>query len=436
MAISARCCAVILATLIGSARAMAAPACPPLDTTDTLPAPELSQKIYVATRLYDTVERYFAHAEALPDAYDFDAEYKRFVTEAIAARTRVAFDLAAMRLLGSLRNGHTSFTDTTLACEPELPFRAEKLGNDWVITRSQLDNVPPGAVIRQIDDQPFETWASARLPLVRRSNDTESESQLFSTGLIWPVRFSLTLADGRSVRVDRVQALKTPWKGLYTQPEGVRVSMLQGGIVRIEIPSFDDPKFEAAAVAAVKAHASAPAILFDVRGNGGGSTPIDLIHTVLEHPVRDMIDATPAHFGTIEAWAEADVPTFPRAMLRTGGEPLEPDHPVFHGRAYFLADRHCASACEDFITTMHNAHRGVIMGETTYGSTGQPYFVSFPDLGMRFRVSTRREYFPDFTPFEGVGVHPDVPLPTTVASLRSGHDEVLAQALTRIERNR
>ena len=69
------------------------------------------------------------------------------------------------------------------------------------------------------------------------------------------------------------------------------------------IPGFDDPKQEAAAVAAVRAHADAPAILFDLRGNGGGSKPMDLIHTVLEHPVRDMLDASPLHIGTIEAWS-------------------------------------------------------------------------------------------------------------------------------------
>jgi hypothetical protein len=48
---------------------------------------------------------------------------------------------------------------------------------------------------------------------------------------------------------------------------------------------------------------------------------------------------------------------------------------------------------------------------------------------MRLRVSAKRDSFPDGSPFEGVGVRPDLEVPTTVAALRAGRDEVLAKAL-------
>ncbi|HEX3529182.1 MAG TPA: hypothetical protein VH988_19155 [Thermoanaerobaculia bacterium] len=43
--------------------------------------------------------------------------------------------------------------------------------------------------------------------------------------------------------------------------------------------------------------------------------------------------------------------------------------------------------------------RARILGESSYGSTGQPYMVDFGN-GISFRVSTRRVYFPDGSPFE------------------------------------
>ena len=38
--------------------------------------------------------------------------------------------------------------------------------------------------------------------------------------------------------------------------------------------------------------------------------------------------------------------------------------------------------------------RATVVGETTYGSSGQPYIYDFHN-GMGFRVSTKRMYFPD-----------------------------------------
>jgi len=53
---------------------------------------------------------------------------------------------------------------------------------------------------------------------------------------------------------------------------------------------------------------------------------------------------------------------------------------------------------------------------------------------MGFSVSTKREYFPDGSPFEGVGVAPDVEVHTTASDLLKGHDPVLARALEMISR--
>ncbi len=100
-----------------------------------------------------------------------------------------------------------------------------------------------------------------------------------------------------------------------------------------------------------------------------------------------------------------------------------------------LTDRHRVSACEDFVAAMRISHRATILGETTEGSTGQPYSVEFPELKMAFRVSTRREYYPDGSPFEGIGVRPDVDIPLTRAMLMDKEDAVLERALTIIRRS-
>ncbi len=51
--------------------------------------------------------------------------------------------------------------------------------------------------------------------------------------------------------------------------------------------------------------------------------------------------------------------------------------------------------------------RAILIGSTTAGSTGQPYNKSF-GYGMGVAIGTKREYFPDGSQFEGVGIEPDI----------------------------
>lgn len=47
---------------------------------------------------------------------------------------------------------------------------------------------------------------------------------------------------------------------------------------------------------------------------------------------------------------------------------------------------------------------------------------------MGIGLSTKREFLPDGSSFEGVGVAPDVDVHTTAEDLRSGRDPVLEKA--------
>ena len=48
---------------------------------------------------------------------------------------------------------------------------------------------------------------------------------------------------------------------------------------------------------------------------------------------------------------------------------------------------------------------------------------------MSLRVSTKRESFADGSPFEGVGVRPDMAIPLTRADLAAAGDPVLERAV-------
>lgn len=48
---------------------------------------------------------------------------------------------------------------------------------------------------------------------------------------------------------------------------------------------------------------------------------------------------------------------------------------------------------------------------------------------MSFRISSKRYHLPDGSPFEGVGIKPDVEIRPLVTEWKAGIDSVLAKAL-------
>jgi carboxyl-terminal processing protease len=48
---------------------------------------------------------------------------------------------------------------------------------------------------------------------------------------------------------------------------------------------------------------------------------------------------------------------------------------------------------------------------------------------MKLAIAVKRQYFPDGSEFEGVGIKPDIEVHPTVEDLRSAKDPVLEKAL-------
>ena len=384
----------------------------------------------MASAVYRTVKEYFAHWSGLPADYDFDAAYRDYLAEALAAPDRRSFSLATMRLVAGLRNGHTVFTDDALWRDKRpVPFYAEPVQGRWTVTVSRTPALKPGDVVTSIDGEPIDVWIAPIQQIVGQSADRARDHLVFRAWFMFPERFVVGLADGRRVPVSRDGA-DGPRIG-RARPEQVTVTRRGDGVVVIAIPSFDDPHFEADAVKAVREAAGAPLILLDVRGNSGGTTPEALLRAIMTRPYAGTVVLTPLINAEDDAHRSfsPDPPRTPTTFLRYGPDVTAPEPQAYSGPMALLADGACGSACEDFAIRFQSGRRGPLLGEPTFGSTGQPIRVSFPDLGMSLRVSTKRESFADGSPFEGVGVRPDIPIPLTRADLAAAGDPVLERAV-------
>ncbi len=390
----------------------------------------LAERAWIAASIYRTVKEYFAHWSGLPSDYDFDREFRTYLPKALSAPDRKNFSLATMRLVASLENGHTGFTDTGLMANmTPPPFYAEPVEGRWTVTVSRTEGLKPGDVIQSMDGVPVEVWVHPIQAIIGQSSERARDHLVFTRWFMLPQHLTVQLTDGRRVQVDQA-AIRAPRRG-RPRLKDVAVQRRPDGVVVISIPSFDGPRFEADAVKAVKAQAGARLILLDVRGNGGGNTPRDLLKAIMTKPYEGTVVATPLTIAENDAhgsFSPDDNPA-PNAFLRYGPDTSVPDPAAYSGPVALLVDRECASACEDFAIRFKSGARGPVLGEATWGSTGRPIQVLFPDFGMSLRVSTKREAFADGARFEGVGVTPDIPIPLTRADLTAQGDPVLERAI-------
>ena len=162
-----------------------------------------------------------------------------------------------------------------------------------------------------------------------------------------------------------------------------------------------------------------PALIIDLRGNGGGQTDVQM------------------NIGSLLFHAETSLGSF----QRRGGKPEQiithESDQVYKGRIVVLVDEISASASEVFAAAMQESGRARIIGGQTCGCVLNSWSKQLKGGGT-LRWSARIYTSPQNRKLEGVGVKPDEIIPLTVSDLRQGRDvplEVTEKFLSRRRRS-
>jgi carboxyl-terminal processing protease len=377
----------------------------------------VTDRVVIASKIYALVQQYFAHWDAAPRP-EVEAAYREYIDNAVRAEDRRGFDLATMRFIAKLRNGHTQFFDSQLDGRP-VKFRLLEVDHEWVVVTSQDSRLPPGTVVRSLDGNSVEDFVRERVQYVAASNDRLARTHVFSYPGLFPERVAVGLLNGNVVVVDRAARADAVETSTARVSEGRWLS--EGQLAYIRIPAFGDPAYERTAVDLVRRFASSPNLIVDVRGNGGGSTPRQLIGALMNQSWRTWRETTPQHIALFDAQG------IPPIQALVASRQQSPSSGAYGGRLFLLVDRFCGSACEDFVMPFKDTRRAVVIGETTQGSSGNPYRADL-GFGMSVTIGAVRYRFPDGSDFEGVGITPDVGVARTVADLVNTRDVVLERA--------
>jgi len=370
----------------------AEPQTPDLDAT---------QREAIARRIYALVQQYFAHWEGAPRA-EVDAAYRTYLASVTGTATRKDFDLATLRFVASLRNGHTQFADNQGDNRP-LKFRLVQAEGQWAVVFSQDRNLPQGAVVRTIAGKPVDDFIREASASVAASNERLALTHVFSSPILFPESVTLGLQNGATVVVNRATPPDAPAPPGAPRLEGRWLR--ESEIAYVRVPSFGDPANEIKALEFVHQFAASPNLIVDVRLNGGGTTPQQLIASLMNRPWHTWQQITPARQSQSQ----------------------QPAKDAYSGRLFVLVDRFCGSACEDFVMPFKDTGRATIIGETTQGSSGNPYRTDL-GYGMNISIGAVRYRFPNGSEFEGVGIAPDVAVERRLSDLVAGHDAILEKA--------
>lgn len=195
-----------------------------------------------------------------------------------------------------------------------------------------------------------------------------------------------------------------------------RVERLAGNIGYLSIHGFPPPEVAGQVAAGAMAFvANTQALIFDIRGNGGG-TP-EMVQLLISYLVEDV----PQPLSGIYYRATGQTRTF-QTLPELSGTRM-PDVPV-----YVLVDRQTHSAAEAFAYDLQALKRATIIGERTRGGAHLVDFIPFQNTFVLMLPIARAVNPITGGNWQGSGVSPDIEVPSEGA-LRVAHERVLHQLL-------
>ncbi|OEZ97794.1 S41 family peptidase [Duganella phyllosphaerae] len=402
----------------------------PAIATPWEPVLTTAEKVAGLSLFWAEARRNFVYFDHVPQL-QWDQVYMDYLAKVIAAPTTEDYYRVMLTLAPLLQDAHTDIrAPEQLASVLYAPAPLNTaLIEDKVIVLHVGDarvaaRIHRGDEVVSIDGVPVRQYGRERIaPTIggntQRYRDARTFNyQLFAGDAGRPVVIGLRAPDG----AERTETVAR--SGFGSVPPGGGFKMLDGGIAYIALDQFADDGDMKAFEAALPQILAAQGLIIDVRRNGGGNGAyaVQVLSHLTRSPIKFM-DSMTRNDNVIERAQGNPMIDWSRRSY----ESRQPQQQVFDGRVAVLTGVDTLSAAEDFTAMFRIMKRGIVVGETTGGSTGQPLSLSLPGGGWA-RICVKRDVYPDGSTFVGKGIAPDLEAPQTVADLRAGRDLALERA--------
>lgn len=367
---------------------------------------------------------------------DLDSLYLAYLPKVRRATRTFDYYRVLIRFVAELGDAHTNvifpeeLAPRAYARPPLVTGRVEGRTIILDVLSPELSDrgLAAGMEIVAIDEEPVDAYVKREVaPYISSSTPQDRDVRTYRYALLAgdayrPVR--LTVAASPSGPAREFDVPRSGYDSIRSIPT-MRDTTLEGGIGYLRIDGFDTDELRTYVPDALRRLGDTRGLIIDVRYNGGGDS---------SHGYRLLSHLSDAPVRTSRYW----VREFVGLRRARGGEPLtviDPGwewpggaDPQYDGPVILLISAMTFSAAEDFVVAFDAMDRGLLVGEATGGSTGQPFSFALPGGGWA-QVRSRHDTYPDGTEFIGVGVQPDIVVRPTLAGFRAGRDEALEAAI-------
>lgn len=411
------------------------------------------EKIYGLSRFWMEVSYNFPFFQQVPHL-DWDSLYQAYIPRVMQTTSTYDYYRELQRMCAMLQDGHTSiFMPSFEGMVFDKPaVQVEMFDEQLYVVNVGLplaEQIPPGSRLVQVEGQPAMQYMQDQvMPYI--SSSTRHVLQrvacmnLFNGQQNTQVSVELETPQGeiRRIALTRNAALTKP---RYVIPVVdimraplMEYEVLEHDIAWVALNSFEPARIMEAFDRIVPDLHDKKGVIIDLRNNGGGNGK-HALHIVKYFADCDTLKGArfrSRHNIAVEkAWGG-----FPphndfylnTAFFESGPAvyPVDSLTPLKDISLVVLTSWKTASAAEDFLVLLHSMPgRATIIGEPTYGSSGQPMFFDLPG-GGRARVCTKWDLFADGTEFIGYGVMPDIEVRVTLDDVLQQKDPVLQKALS------
>jgi C-terminal processing protease CtpA/Prc len=401
----------------------------------------IDEKVAGLSKLWSEIKYNFVYFDRVPNL-NWDSLYMAFLPKVRQTQSTLEYYRTLQEMVAYLKDGHTGVNWPPALYDQVYgrpPIQTRPIEDRVLITKVSDDSllqtgIRPGLEILSIDSVPVKDYANSRIaPYTKTSTPQGFAQQLYSYQLLYgakgsPVELELRDGDGK---IFKRTITRTPSKKSAATPD-VEFKMLPDNIAYMAINTFSNESSVLQFDSLFPLIVTADGLIFDVRDNGGGNSGTGF--RLLSYLTTDSFD--------MERWVTREYNPYYRAQ----GRPElwhEEQHDLWppHGIKYFdkpvavLISARTGSAAEDFCVAFDMMHRGALIGEPTYGSTGQPLVFYLPGGGNSF-VCTAHCFYPDGKEFVGVGVQPDIEVHPSIEDVRAGNDAALTAAMKWLKKGR
>ncbi len=448
-----------------------------------LPATSTTAQIDTVSNISDTEKLYGLSLFWKEAAYNFayfdkaninwDSAYQAHIPKVLATRNTWDYYKVMKRFCALLKDGHTNVSSPNKLVKGGsmyLPLVFSWLDGKVIITNvPKKDSVaiPLGSEVITVNNIPVITYLEKEIiPGISASathqlwNDAAAQilsnadtNTLFHFTLKTPAGKTFAHTTHlRSTRASWAYPLpNTPWKRF-------RYEKMPKGIAYLQFNTFGDDSVVYDFKQKLPELYEAKAVIIDLRNNGGGNSDIGvavLKYFTGQKNIKGSTWRTREHIAAFKAWGsftkdeelekELKENPFNRAWIQKAYD-ISRGKYWYHGDTsstynevaakkitvplVVLIGNNTASAAEDFLIALDDLKgRAVVIGERTYGSTGQPLFFELPGGGSA-RICTKRDTYSDGREFVGYGVKPDIEVKRTVEDYIKKRDAQMERAIT------